>query len=288
MAARYAAGAAGPSVRRAAWLRRHRPGGAHGGTRHDHLPVHRRAARPRCRRCTRTSRSSTLSAPTARATCRSGGSSACRRRPSWRPTGRSSPSRSSSTSSTRAPAPSCCRRGCSPPCARCPAGAHPSFAMGYSVRDNDFYRAWDSISPRSRLVHVVDRPVRARHRWSRLVSEIVIERRPDDRQRRPRAGRAGSTGPAGVLRRHRPALARRRTWPAGCTTRRPCSSTSRAASVPSPTACRCRSATASSADTADAVVGVPEIFTYWLQAGGSTSGSSAVPNSTASPTSTRR
>ena len=25
-------------------------------------------------------------------------------------------------------------------------GAHPSFAMGYSERDNDFYRAWDSIS----------------------------------------------------------------------------------------------------------------------------------------------
>jgi len=27
-----------------------------------------------------------------------------------------------------------------------PGGAHPSFAMGYSVRDNEFYQAWDEIS----------------------------------------------------------------------------------------------------------------------------------------------
>jgi glutaconate CoA-transferase subunit A len=27
-----------------------------------------------------------------------------------------------------------------------PGGAHPSFAMGYSVRDNAFYKAWDAIS----------------------------------------------------------------------------------------------------------------------------------------------
>ena len=25
-------------------------------------------------------------------------------------------------------------------------GAHPSYAQGYSVRDNEFYVAWDSIS----------------------------------------------------------------------------------------------------------------------------------------------
>ncbi len=29
---------------------------------------------------------------------------------------------------------------------RVPAGAHPSFAMGYSDRDNEFYRDWDAIS----------------------------------------------------------------------------------------------------------------------------------------------
>jgi glutaconate CoA-transferase subunit A len=27
-----------------------------------------------------------------------------------------------------------------------PGGAHPSFAMGYSVRDNEFYKAWDEIA----------------------------------------------------------------------------------------------------------------------------------------------
>ncbi len=27
-----------------------------------------------------------------------------------------------------------------------PGGAHPSFAMGYSERDNEFYKAWDAVS----------------------------------------------------------------------------------------------------------------------------------------------
>ena len=31
-----------------------------------------------------------------------------------------------------------------------PGGAHPSYALGYSDRDNDFYVAWDAIS-RDRL-----------------------------------------------------------------------------------------------------------------------------------------
>ncbi|WP_329011099.1 CoA transferase subunit A [Micromonospora rifamycinica] len=30
--------------------------------------------------------------------------------------------------------------------AEVPGGAHPSYAQGYSVRDNDFYRAWDAVS----------------------------------------------------------------------------------------------------------------------------------------------
>ncbi|MFC4530470.1 CoA transferase subunit A [Sphaerisporangium dianthi] len=30
--------------------------------------------------------------------------------------------------------------------AEAPGGAHPSYAAGYSVRDNDFYQAWDPIS----------------------------------------------------------------------------------------------------------------------------------------------
>src|SRR5437764_8145232 len=30
--------------------------------------------------------------------------------------------------------------------AQAPAGAHPSYALGYSVRDNDYYVAWDAIA----------------------------------------------------------------------------------------------------------------------------------------------
>ncbi|MFH9424451.1 CoA transferase subunit A [Streptomyces sp. NPDC017529] len=30
--------------------------------------------------------------------------------------------------------------------AEVPGGAHPSYAAGYSVRDNDFYQAWDAVS----------------------------------------------------------------------------------------------------------------------------------------------
>jgi len=30
--------------------------------------------------------------------------------------------------------------------AHAPGGAHPSYALGYSQRDNDFYVAWDAIS----------------------------------------------------------------------------------------------------------------------------------------------
>ncbi|WBB75925.1 CoA transferase subunit A [Micromonospora sp. WMMD1128] len=30
--------------------------------------------------------------------------------------------------------------------AEAPGGAHPSYAQGYSTRDNDFYRAWDEVS----------------------------------------------------------------------------------------------------------------------------------------------
>ena len=42
------------------------------------------------------------------------------------------------------------------------------------------------------------------------------------------------------------------------------------------------------AETADAVVSVPEMFAYWLQAGGSTSASSAPRRSTATVISTAR
>jgi glutaconate CoA-transferase subunit A len=42
-----------------------------------------------------------------------------------------------------------------------PGGAHPSYAMGYSTRDNEFYRAWDPISrDRDSFTEWIDRHVR--------------------------------------------------------------------------------------------------------------------------------
>ncbi|MEV6423236.1 CoA transferase subunit A [Streptomyces sp. NPDC051662] len=42
-----------------------------------------------------------------------------------------------------------------------PGGAHPSYATGYSVRDNDFYRAWDPIArDRDTFIHWLDTQVR--------------------------------------------------------------------------------------------------------------------------------
>jgi glutaconate CoA-transferase subunit A len=50
--------------------------------------------------------------------------------------------------------------------AAAPGGAHPSYALGYSVRDNDFYVAWDAISrDREAFTAWLDREVRgAMHR----------------------------------------------------------------------------------------------------------------------------
>jgi glutaconate CoA-transferase, subunit A len=43
-----------------------------------------------------------------------------------------------------------------------PCGAHPSFAMGYSVRDNAFYRAWDAIAKdRDSFTDWIDRHIRS-------------------------------------------------------------------------------------------------------------------------------
>lgn len=44
--------------------------------------------------------------------------------------------------------------------ARVPGGAHPSYALGYSARDNDFYVSWDAISrDRSRFEAWLDENV---------------------------------------------------------------------------------------------------------------------------------
>ena len=54
--------------------------------------------------------------------------------------------------------------------AEVPGGAHPSYAQGYSTRDNDYYRAWDAISAdRDRFTEWLDRHVFGGHVFSRTV-----------------------------------------------------------------------------------------------------------------------
>ena len=135
-------------------------------------------------------RSSTPSGPTGPATCRCGASSACRRRP-CSPPGAVAGHRRGDRRRARAacPARSCCRPGRSTAVAAAPGGAHPSYAHGYSTRDNDFYRAWDAISARPRHVqrlaraHVLERPER-RSQATSDARDAVHRRRDDDRRRR--------------------------------------------------------------------------------------------------------
>ena len=72
-----------------------------------------------------------------------------------------------------------------------PGGAHPSYAHGYSTRDNEFYRAWDAIAAdRDRFQSWLDdnvfsergSSVRANHRPS------VGERRSAAEERARQAG----------------------------------------------------------------------------------------------------
>jgi glutaconate CoA-transferase subunit A len=57
-----------------------------------------------------------------------------------------------------------------------PSGAHPSFAMGYSVRDNAFYRAWDAIAKeRGAFTEWVDRHIRGTHDFAAFRRSIESE-----------------------------------------------------------------------------------------------------------------
>ena len=153
------------AVRRAARLRRHRPSRAHRHDPADHLPVHRRGAHRGAGAVARRDRSFTRSAPTGRATCRCGASSACRRRRCSRRSGRSSPSRRSSTASIPSRRTSILPSFATTYIALAPGGAHPSYAQGYSYRDNAFYTEWDGIS-------------RERETFLRWMDEHVLRRAP--------------------------------------------------------------------------------------------------------------
>jgi len=62
--------------------------------------------------------------------------------------------------------------------AHVPDGAHPSYALGYSQRDNDYYVAWDAIS-------------RDRERFLRWLTTDVFGAPPPAGVARPRAGEEG-------------------------------------------------------------------------------------------------
>ena len=57
-----------------------------------------------------------------------------------------------------------------------PGGAHPSYAQSYSVRDNDFYRAWDEISrERAQFTAWIDRYVRGTENFAEYQRAVAAE-----------------------------------------------------------------------------------------------------------------
>ncbi len=189
MANRYAAGALEAPVRGAARLpgQRH-PRPARPPSPPSPAPSPARSWPP-SPRSTPTSPSSTPSRPTAPATSSCGAWQGCRRR-RRSPRGASwSPSRRSSTPWSPAPAASSCPPGSSTRSPLVPGGAHPSYAAGYSVRDNAFYQAWDAIS-------------RDREAFGRWVEESVRSAAPE--RTRAASGRRQRNAGHGRDRRARP------------------------------------------------------------------------------------
>jgi glutaconate CoA-transferase subunit A len=57
-----------------------------------------------------------------------------------------------------------------------PHGAHPSFAMGYSVRDNAFYKAWDNVSKdRESFTAWIDQHVRGTADYAAYRRSVGLE-----------------------------------------------------------------------------------------------------------------
>jgi glutaconate CoA-transferase, subunit A len=56
-----------------------------------------------------------------------------------------------------------------------PGGAHPSFSIGYSERDNSFYRAWDDISKdRDTFLAWIDKHVRGTENFAGYCASVGI------------------------------------------------------------------------------------------------------------------
>jgi glutaconate CoA-transferase subunit A len=57
-----------------------------------------------------------------------------------------------------------------------PGGAHPSYAADYSVRDNDFYKAWDAISKdREAFTSWIDTNVRGTNDFAELQHRLGLD-----------------------------------------------------------------------------------------------------------------
>ena len=155
-----------------------------------------------------------------------------------------------------------------------PGGAHPSFAMGFSVRDNAFYKAWDAISKdRDAFTAWIDKHVMG-HRGLR---RVLRKRRASDGASTPtdelmivnaarQLGALAAPGKrqcfVGIGLPSTAANLARRLYPiepvliyeSGCIGSKP-------------TRLPLSIGDGELAETSDAVVSVPEIFAYWLQAG---------------------
>ena len=212
------------AVRDPARLHRHRPARS--------TPARSRPSNARSpARCWRRSRrsipmsaSSTPSAPTAPATCRSGGCSAFRRRRCWRRQRSIVTVEEIVDELPQVPGAIVLPSWVVSAVCHVPGGAHPSFAMGFSVRDNEFYKAWDAISKdRDAFTAWIDKHIMGTAdfaEYSRERGHLMARlhhRRVDDRQRRTaarrarRGGQAASASSASACRRRPP------TSPAGCT-----------------------------------------------------------------------
>ena len=234
--------------------------------RHLHrLPVHRRAAHRRA------GANPDVDVIHAQQADRQGnvmlwGLSGCRRRPCSPPSARSSPSRRSSTSST-APHAVVLPHWVVDAVCHVPGGAWPSYAAGYSVRDNAFYSDWDEIArDRDRFTAGWRRTCCRTRR--RAPSDGTERRRPrrrgdHDDQRRARAARRRRSASSASARPTRPP-----TSPAACT-RPTCVLVyeSGAIGAQAARACRCRSATTTSPRPPTSSSRVPEMFNYWIGGG---------------------
>ena len=172
-----------------------------------------------------------------------------------------------------------------PPWPRCPAARTPPTPHGYSDRDNDCYQrvGRDQPGPRSTFdASGCARPCTPRRATGH---ERRAGRWTADEMMTVAAARALRDGD-GLLRRHRAAQHGGQPGPRAPTPPTSCWSTSPARSAPSPTRCRCRSATACWPRRRRRWSACRRSSTTGCSPAGSTSASSARPRSTASPTST--